>query len=115
MNGRSAAQSRTIFTAQASTSSVVRASATQAFRSRSAPARRSARALAVVSVTGWNKPAIWPVSSLIGLSEKVKNVSSRYPFRRRNIRWFSRKDVSPPSARSNGAPIAGQADAQVLV
>src|SRR5476651_1265896 len=47
--------------------------------------------------TGWKRPPTPPLSSRIKLNEKVKKVSSRYPWRSRNIRWFSRKDVSPRS------------------
>jgi hypothetical protein len=52
--------------------------------------RRSVSMLTVVSVTGWNSPTTLPLLSRMGLSEKVKKVSSRYPFRSRNMRWFSR-------------------------
>jgi hypothetical protein len=37
--------------------------------------RRSESILLVVSVTGWNSPPTPPLSSRIGLKEKVKKVS----------------------------------------
>ncbi len=78
--------------------------------------RRSESMVAVVSVTGWNRPPTPSLSSRIGEWEKVKKVSSRAPFKRgRNIRWFSRNTVSPAKARWNDSPITGQALAQVTL
>jgi hypothetical protein len=44
--------------------------------SRSARVRRCESIVVVVSVTGWKSPTTFPDSSRMGLSEKVKNVSS---------------------------------------
>jgi hypothetical protein len=102
-----------VSTVQAANSATLDTVPSLAVRSRKARVRRPASMVAVVSVTGWNSPPMPPLSSRIGDSEKVKKVSSKYPFGVRNIRWFSRKLVSPARARSNGAPMAGQALAQV--
>ncbi len=63
----------------ANTSSLVLALPARLAKSRSVLVRRSDSMRLVISVTGWNRPPMPPDSSVIGLNEKVNQVSSRKP------------------------------------